>query len=83
MSLMSIICKTEKTSLADVTAACDVTHVLVLEPGQDLDFPQRPLAVRLVFEGRNFLNGDFVSHDVVKSRSKNMFMSILLMFTYL
>ena len=33
------------------------THVFMLEPGEDLDFSQSSLAVGLVLEGRDLLDG--------------------------
>ena len=36
----------------------DIDDVLVLEPVEDLDFPQSSLAVSLVLEGADLLDGD-------------------------
>ena len=46
----------------------EVDDVLVLEPGQDLDLPQRPLAVGLVLERHHLLDGHLLASDAVDGR---------------
>lgn len=44
----------------------DADDVLVVEAEQDLDLPQRALAVRLVLEGADFLDGDALVGHVIQ-----------------
>lgn len=44
----------------------DIDDVFMLEPVEDLDFAQRPLAVGLMFERGDFLDGEFLLRDNVK-----------------
>lgn len=44
----------------------DADDVLVVEAEQDLDLPQRALAVGLVLEGADFLDGDALAGHVVQ-----------------
>lgn len=44
----------------------DADDVLVVETQQDLDLPQRALAVRLVLKGADFLDGDALAGHVVQ-----------------
>lgn len=45
----------------------DADDILMVETQQDLDFPQRALAVRLVLERADFLDGDALVSHVVQS----------------
>lgn len=47
----------------------DADDVLMVETQQDLDFPQRALAVRLVLEWADFLDGYALVCQVVQSRA--------------
>lgn len=47
----------------------DADDVLMVETQQDLDFPQRALAIRLVLEGADFLDGYALVRHVVQSRA--------------
>lgn len=47
----------------------DADDVLVAEAQQDLDFPQRALAVRLVLEGADLLDGDALARRVIQGRT--------------
>lgn len=44
----------------------DADDVLMVEAEQDLDLPQRALAVRLVLEGADFLDGDALVGHVIQ-----------------
>lgn len=44
------------------------THVLVLEAGEDFDFPQRALAIRLVLERGDLLDCHLCLCDAIKRR---------------
>lgn len=44
----------------------DADDVLVVEAQQDLDLPQRALAVRLVLEGADLLDGDALAGHVIQ-----------------
>lgn len=47
----------------------DVDDVLVAEAQQDLDFPQRALAVGLVLERADLLDGDALVLGVIQGRT--------------
>lgn len=47
----------------------DADDVLVVEAEQDLDLPQRALAVRLVLERADFLDGDALAGHVIQRRA--------------
>lgn len=47
----------------------DADDVLVVKAQQDLDLPQRALAVRLVLEGADFLDGDALAGHVIQRRA--------------
>lgn len=46
------------------------THVLVLETGEDFDFPQRALAIRLMLERGDLLDCHLCVCGAVERRSK-------------
>lgn len=48
----------------------DPDDVLVVETQQDLDFPQRALAVRLVLKRADFLDGHTTELKVVRGRAE-------------
>lgn len=74
---MSIICKSnvllvksrndQRNTFHNILEATEETHIFMLKPGKNFDFSQCPLAVSLMLERRNLLNGYFCIRHVVVS----------------